>query len=244
MFEFIDEKGIIEPEARDLGTDTAITTFSDHLFNELTGKYGAEKICVLPGGVEVPVYRITAGGKSIAVYKSPVGAPAAVGALEEVVAGSVKNVVAFGICGALADIPTRNLVVPTRAYRDEGTSYHYVPASEYIELSNSCVVDEHLRSVGLPHVTGGVWTTDGFYRETRKRADHMRAQGCIAVDMESAALQAACDFRGKNFYTFFITADSLAGDEWQPNYIMAPGVTNIEDAAVSAAVKLAVKLCQ
>ena len=36
----------------------------------------------------------------------------------------------------------------------------------------------------------GIWTTDGLYRETKNNAAMRRAQGCIAGDMECAALQA------------------------------------------------------
>ena len=243
MIEFIDEKGIISPEKRDLGAVTAVTTFSTHLFDELKKLYKLKQIAVIPGGIDVPVYEFNVDGKLFVAYQSPVGAPAAVSALEEVAGGSVKNVIAFGICGALENIPTRRLIVPDKAFRDEGTSYHYCPPSDYIELKNSGIVEKHLASCGLKTVVGGTWTTDGFYRETRTRADYMRSRGCIAVDMESAALQAACDYRGYNFYTFFITADSLAGDEWEPNYILAPGATDVETLAATAAVELAKKLC-
>ncbi|MCH5162416.1 MAG: nucleoside phosphorylase [Clostridiales bacterium] len=243
MIKFIDEEGIISPVKRDLGATVAVTTFSDHLFGELVKKYGLKQFDVIPGGIEVPVYEFEVDGKRLVAYQSPVGAPAAVGALEEVAGGSVKSVVAFGICGALADIPTRRLVVPDRAFRDEGTSYHYAPPSDFIELCGSETVAKHLEGCGLKYVKGGAWTTDGFYRETRSRMDYMRANGCIAVDMECAALQAVCNFRGYDFYTFFITADSLAGDEWEPNYILAPGATDVETLAASAAVELAKKLC-
>ncbi len=239
MIEFIDEDGIISPEKRDFGTAVAVTTFSDHLFDELKRRYSAKKIGEIPGGVVVPVYEFETGGKKLIAYQSPVGAPAAVGALEEVAGGSVKSVVAFGICGALVDVPPRSLVVPNRAFRDEGTSYHYRAPSDFIEIKNSARVAAHLKKSGLSHVVGGTWTTDGFYRETRSRAAYMKEKGCIAVDMECSALQAACDYRGYGFYTFFITADSLAGEEWEPNYILAPDATNAEALAAVCAVELA-----
>lgn len=242
MIEFIDEAGIISPEKRDFKATTAVTTFSTYLFEELVKRYKLKQFDVLPGGMEVPIYEFELDGKRLVAYQSPVGAPAAVGALEEVAGGSVKNIVAFGICGALTNIPTRRLVVPDKAFRDEGTSYHYAPPSDYIELKGNDVVSKHLDSCGLKTVRGGTWTTDGFYRETRTRAEYLRSRGCIAVDMESAALQAACNYRGYNFYTFFITADSLAGEAWEPNYILAPGTTDVETLAVSAAVELARKL--
>lgn len=239
MIEFIDEPGIILPEKRDLGATVAVTTFSDHLFAELKNRYSLRKIGVLPGGLIVPVYGFEAGGKKLVAYQSPVGAPAAVGALEEVAGGSVKSVVAFGICGALTDIPTRNFVVPDRAFRDEGTSYHYRAPSDFIEMKNSERVKKQLEKSGLRCVVGGTWTTDGFYRETRSRAACMRERGCIAVDMECSALQAVCDYRGYEFFTFFITADSLAGEKWEPNYILAPDATDAEGLAAVCAVELA-----
>ena len=56
------------------------------------------------------------------------------------------------------------------------------------------------------------------------------------------AVAGRCDYRGKNFYTFFITADSLAGEKWEPNYILDPSATDAETAAVAAAIRLAKEL--
>ena len=238
---FFKEQAIINPTGIDLGdAKTMVITFSDHLFREIVDIYGAKKLCALPGCATVNIYSFELGGKKLLTYQSPVGAPAAVGAIEEVLASGVDNVVAFGICGALTDIPTRNLVVPTKAYRDEGTSCHYAEKSDFVEVINSDKVAAHLTEIGAKFVKGGVWTTDAFYRETRSRAEYMKSNGCVAVDMECSALQTVCSFRGKNFYTFFITADSLAGDEWQPNYIL--GENEAHDSADVAAVKAAVTL--
>lgn len=250
MIEFFDEDGIISPEGsvdnaeriRALGATTAVTAFSDHIFDELLERYGGREVGRMSGSVTLPVYVIRSGEKNILLYKSPVGAPSAVGAAEQIFTVGVERVVAFGICGALTDVPERTLVVPDRAFRDEGTSRHYAPESEFIPVRNADAVAEHLRALGLSAVKGGVWTTDGFYRETRTRADYVRSRGCIAVDMECAALQAACDFRGKEFYTFFITADSLAGEEWQPNYILDPKLLAPDAIGAGAAVKLCEKL--
>lgn len=240
--EYRDEPGIIEPAGKNLGIKTAVATFSKHLFDELVLRSGAKRVYMLPGAVECPVYAFDCGGKSIAAYMSPIGAPAAACALEQAAACGVENFVVFGICGALTDIPTRKLVVPTHALRDEGTSRNYTPSGEFIELKNHKTVYGKLSSYGLECECGGCWTTDGFYRETRSAASEAVHKGCIAVDMECAALQAVCDYRGKNFYTFFITADSLAGEKWEPNYILDPSATDAETAAVAAAIRLAKEL--
>lgn len=243
MIRFIDEEGLISPRGEfidcDIKADTAITTFSRYIFDTLLKYTGAKQTGVMRGSVDIPLYTFDNNGKTTVVYLTPVGAPAAVSALEEILAGGVKKVIAFGICGALTEASPHLFVVPTRAYRDEGTSYHYMPASEYIEIKNAQKVQEVLESVGIKTLVGGAWTTDGFYRETRTRLNEMRANGCVAVDMESAALQACSDFRGTEFYTFFITADSLAGEEWEPNTILDLKVTDSTHVAVAAAVRLA-----
>lgn len=243
MIRYIDEAGMIAPdEVCDFGHETAVTAFSDFLFDEIKERYAAERIGVIKGGVDLIVYSIDVGGKRVLLYKSGVGAPAAAMAMEEIGACGVKNFVAFGICGALTDVPPRTVIVPDKAFRDDGTSLHYLPDSEFIPVKNADRVRAALAASGINTLAGGVWTTDGFYRETRTRADEMRARGCVAVDMECSALQAVCDFRGKNFYTFFITADSLAGEEWNPNYICNPGVTSADKVAVAAAASLATSL--
>ena len=240
MIRFIDEQGMISPIAVEgINADTAITAFSPHIFNELLRVTGAKFLKRVPGGCDVDVYTFNNNGKPIVVYRSPIGAPAAAATAEEILACGVKKIIAFGICGTLISTPPQTIIVPTEAYRDEGTSYHYLPESQKIAVKNCDTVGRVLNSLGIKTVVGGVWTTDGFYRETKTRADEMRKNGCVAVDMECSALQAVADFRGKHFYTFFISADSLAGEEWQPNDILQLEVTDSTTVACTAAVKLA-----
>ena len=105
-------------------------------------------------------------------------------------------------------------MVPTAAYRDEGTSYHYAPAADYIAVKNAPFVAGFMRANGLPCVEGKTWTTDSFYRETRGHFEKRRAEGCISVEMECAALQAMCDFRGLELYMFLTSGDLLDAPEW------------------------------
>lgn len=246
MITYFDEEGLINPQqvadtVKATDIDTAITAFSDFLFDELCSSCGAVRMSVRQnaGGVYNHVFVIEKDGKRVIVYKSPVGAPAAAMAMEEISALGVKNFVAFGICGALVDVPPRTFIVPDKAFRDEGTSYHYTLPSEYVAVKNSGYIDRALAALNVSTLVGGTWTTDGFYRETRTRAEQMKRAGCVAVDMECSALQTVCDYRGKNFYTFFISADSLAGDEWSPNDILELSVMSAHKTAVAAAVKIA-----
>ena len=73
---------------------------------------------------------------------------------------------------------------------------------------------EIMDEIHLPYVTGKVWTTDAFYRETRSNMEKRKADGCIAVDMECASAMAMGQFRGVPVYQFFYADDCLDGDKW------------------------------
>lgn len=77
-----------------------------------------------------------------------------------------------------------------RALRDEGTSYHYAPASEYGEADPALVAAAAAALAGGRQqvVTGTSWTTDAPFRETAKAIEAARLKGVLAVEMEAAAL--------------------------------------------------------
>lgn len=66
----------------------------------------------------------------------------------------------------------------------------------------------------MPFLTGRTWTTDASYRETRARAGRRVAEGCVTVDMESAAFFAVARYRGVRFAQLLYAGDSLAGETW------------------------------
>ena len=120
--------------------------------------------------------------------KTMVGAPITVGlaedSLEEL---DCTKYVIFGGAGCLnKEIAHGKVMVPTAAYRDEGTSYHYMPASDYVDIPNHTAVAECMKANGIPYVLGKTRTTDSFYRETLNNFEKRKADGCISVEMEGA----------------------------------------------------------
>lgn len=105
-------------------------------------------------------------------------------------------------------------MVPTEAYRDEGTSYHYAPVSDYISIKNCNIVANFMDEYNIPYVLGKTWTTDSFYRETKNNFEKHKADGCISVEMECALVEAMCQFRNLDVYTFFMSGDLLDAPEW------------------------------
>jgi nucleoside phosphorylase len=68
-------------------------------------------------------------GYPFAVIASPMGAPMAVMLLEQLIALGARRLLYLGFCGAL--VPSYrigDLFLPVQAIREEGTSYHYLPA--------------------------------------------------------------------------------------------------------------------
>ena len=109
-----------------------------------------------------------------------------------------------------------HVIVPTSAVRDEGTSYHYVPASREIAPTTDALdaIVATLDARGVPYVTGKTWTTDGIYRETRDKVRRRVAEGCLSVEMEAAAFFAVARFRGVSFGQMLYAGDDLSGEAW------------------------------
>ena len=212
-------KAIINPVKKENApkVDACILTFSYEIEKYVLANYDCQRIASFWFATgETPIYQIAYKGKKFAFYKTYVGGPACVGSVEDTLAEiDTDKYIVFGGAGCLdKEITHGKVMVPTEAYRDEGTSYHYVPASDYIKIRNSDVVAEFMSKNGLPFVKGKTWTTDSFYRETVNNFRKHKEDGCISVEMECASLQAMCAFRGLNLYMFFTSGDLLDAPEW------------------------------
>lgn len=197
--------------------DACIVTFSNQVEQFVAEHYACEKIGELWMATGMtPIYQIRYNGKKFAFYRTYVGAPACVATIEETAAQvRTDKFLVFGGAGCLdKEIARGKVMVPTMAYRDEGTSYHYAPAADYIAIRNSGVVARFMKEARIPYVCGKTWTTDAFYRETVHNFEARKQDGCISVEMECAAIQAMCDFRGLEYYSFFTGGDLLDAPEW------------------------------
>ena len=181
-----------------------------HSYAEANDAEVAEELITVSHNIKV--YVLHEDGEDICLVQSPIGAAAASQVLDTLVCCGCKKVIAVGSCGVLDDIPENAFMVPTKALRAEGASYHYLPASRYIELDEGpiAVMERCFEEKGLPFVTCVTWSTDGYFRETRDMVKYRQEEGCSVVEMECAALAACCRKRGAEFGQFLFTADSLA----------------------------------
>lgn len=159
------------------------------------------------------------GAQKFTVAAADLGAPALIGRLEELMSGGIENVILFGTCGVLdKNLAAHQIIIPTSAVRDEGTSFHYVPASDEIQMNPKSVkaLTAILDELRIGYTTAKTWTTDAFFRETLEKTRERIAMGCSVVDMEASAVAAWAHYRQKNVYQFFYTADHLNTEtgEW------------------------------
>ena len=195
--------------------ETVIMTFKEETFQVLEHVCPTQVAATLREGRDIPIYKLEWNGRSIGIFQTLIGGAGTAGLLEETLAMGAKRVLIYGACGVLdSALAAGHFILPTQAYRDEGTSYHYLPAGDYVDVPTSRRLGEIFDALGLSYVKGRTWTTDALYRETRNNAEKRRAGGCIAVEMECASAMAVGQLRGVPVYQFLYAEDSLDGNAW------------------------------
>lgn len=209
-------KAVLEPDHEKLDVHfpgIAVFAFVGDTVNEYAAEHGMKKICEFVSIVKkYPIYLGKSGKNDFVLCEAPVGAPAAAQIMDWLIGYDVGKIISAGSCGVLAEIDENSFLIPTKALRDEGTSFHYAPPSRYAETDEGLrkVMERVLKSKNIPYLECVTWTTDGFYRETEKKVSSRLAEGCACVEMECAALASCASFRNAAFAELLFTADSLA----------------------------------
>lgn len=164
---------------------------------------------------DYPIYIINHKGEDVCLCQAPVGAASAVQILDWLIGYGVREIITGGCCGALADFEENVFIVPYKALRDEGTSYHYMMPSRFVEINRLALkaIEKTITEHGLAYREVITWTTDGFYRETKDKVTYRKQEGCEVVEMECAALAACAALRNTIWGCILFTADTLADIE-------------------------------
>lgn len=139
------------------------------------------------------LYVFELAGRAFGVVGCAVGAAFAVLVAEELFASGCRLLLSITSAGQITR--ARNppyFVLIERAWRDEGTSYHYLPPADWSEAPGDLI--ERLRpafdGLAVPVTSGASWTTDAPFRETEAAIAAARQRGINAVEMEAAGLYA------------------------------------------------------
>jgi uridine phosphorylase len=157
------------------------------------------------------------GGTAFGIVGCAVGAAYAVLLAEQMFASGCRLLISITSSGQITALRSPPyFILIERALRDEGTSYHYLPASDYVNVDAELVatIEAGLAEAGEPVERGATWTTDAPYRETTEAIDAARTDGVLAVEMEAAALYAFANARRKNVLCFAHVTNQMgqAGD--------------------------------
>src|ERR1700722_14768806 len=130
-------------------------------------------------------------GQEVGILGRVVGASFAVLVAEELFASGCRLLVSLTSAGQIvASGPPPYFVIIDRALRDEGTSYHYAPPSEFAEADLGLIerAAKATSKKGPRVVVGATWTTDAPFRETAEAIEAARRKGILGGEMEAAAL--------------------------------------------------------
>lgn len=150
-----------------------------------------------------------------------VGAPYAAMLLEALIARGVKKIVFLGWCGAITDaLEIGDIIVPTSAIIDEGTSTHYL--SDHCESQPFPGIIAQGRNIlhkqGIKFHHGAIWSTDAVYRETPEKVAYFRKMNALAVDMETSSLFTVAKFREVEIGAVLVVSDDLSAFKWRPGF--------------------------
>lgn len=180
--------------------------------NDRFKEYSSIDVC----GEKVKIYVTNVNETEVAIYRTYTGGPATVAMMEELHARGVNKFIMFGSCGQLTSNSKKGaFIIPIEAYRDEGTSYHYLPASDFVDIESSKELVGIFEKENISYVLTKTWTTDALFKETKDKVKSRIESGCGVVEMECASIMSVAKSRGFKAYQFLYTDDSLESEKWK-----------------------------
>lgn len=159
------------------------------------------------------LHRVTERGVELGIVGCAVGAAFAVLVAEQLFASGCRFLISMTSAGQLVELrPPPYFILIERALRDEGTSYHYLPPSDYAAADAGLLaaMAGAFENARVPVERGATWTTDAPFRETADAIAAMKARELLAVEMEAAALYAFAEARRKPVLCFAHVTNQMA----------------------------------
>lgn len=193
-------------------------------------------------------------GVKVSVTSTGIGGASASIALQELTNVGAKNFIRVGTCGGMdLDVKGGDIVIATGAIRMEGTSKEYAPiefpAVADLDITNALV--KSAKNLGYNYHTGVVQCKDSFYGqhnpeimpvsyELQNKWEAWKRLGCLASEMESAALFVAGSFLKVKVGSVFLV---VANQEREKQGLENPVVHDTEKAIKTAieAIKILIK---
>lgn len=159
------------------------------------------------------LYSFHIEGIEIGIIPCIVGASYAVLVAEQLFVSGCEFLISVTSAGIIVPpVTNKRFALITEAVRDEGTSYHYLPAHLPAVISKELFEkiqesDTTEEAIWFPAKS---WTTDAPYRETQSAIDKMAQEGITCVEMEAAALYAFAQAKNKSVLCFAHLTNTMA----------------------------------
>jgi uridine phosphorylase len=186
------------------------------------------------------IYEVRNGSSKVGLTKFGIGDSNAGISLELLIAKGVRNIIAVGTAGALQKgTKIGEVVLVSKAIRDEGVSNHYEPRRKFSYPSPTLtdVLERELKKAGTTYRKGTAWTIDAPFRETVNKAKRLQHEGVLAVEMEAAALFSIAKFRGADVASLIWISDNISRFKWDPQFYTKDylkGRSAVVNAAIEA----------
>lgn len=181
---------------------------------------------------EFVTYTGTLEGTAVSVTSTGIGGPSAAIAIEELAKCGAHTFVRVGTCGGMQeDVLGGDIVIANGAVRMEGTSREFAPI-EYPAVPDVKVMNALIAAAegkGVSHHVGVVQCKDSFFGqhepevmpvsyELEQKWQAWIRMGCLASEMESAALFVAGSFlRVRVGACFLVVANQERAQKGLPN---------------------------
>ncbi|MFP4094705.1 MAG: nucleoside phosphorylase [Cyclobacteriaceae bacterium] len=162
------------------------------------------------------LYTYRMNGFEIGILPCVVGASYAVLVAEQLFVSGCQLLLSVTSAGIIQTPENdKRFALISSAIRDEGTSYHYLPAEVEAILNPSLAEALHPRQQkeDCPYFFAKSWTTDAPYRETASAIEVMKEQEVSCVEMEAAALYALAMVKKYPIICFAHLTNTMAQQE-------------------------------
>ena len=162
------------------------------------------------------LYTFTLDGMELGIIACVVGASFAVLIAEQLFVSGCELLISVTSSGIIKKVPALfNYILIKEAVRDEGTSYHYLPAGKISVINKEILItlEKTLIKKSVHILIGKSWTTDAPYRETPTAIKNMKIADVNVVEMEAAALYAFAEAKNKKVICFAHITNSMAQNE-------------------------------
>lgn len=208
--------------------EKAIVVFSSTLYSQLHESLATKGTDYPYGGLFETSVDESSGLMLIKLYP---GAPLIANTVEEISALGVKKILSLGTAGSINKMAKfDDLVLCTKALKDEGVSQHYTDSDAYSYPSPEMNSDisEFLESRSIEYLSGPTWTTDAPYMETLEEIKHYSGIGILTVEMEASAMFTVASRRNVQAASVFSISDELNDAEWNGIRTPEKGFRNLQ----------------